>query len=125
VVAALCLAALTACSSGSSAVSGSSSGGGSPPAGTAITATEQDFSIQLDSTQLAAGAYTITVKNEGNATHDLVIEQDGNDIAGTDSSIPPGGSGSFTVMLDPGTYVFYCSIGNHRARGMEIDVTVT
>jgi uncharacterized cupredoxin-like copper-binding protein len=29
------------------------------------------------------------------------------------------------VSLQPGEYVFYCSIGNHREMGMEVAVTVT
>ena len=49
----------------------------------ALTATEVDFSISLDEDTLAAGDYEITVVNDGRASHDLVVEQDGNDIAGT------------------------------------------
>jgi plastocyanin len=29
------------------------------------------------------------------------------------------------VDLEPGTYVLYCSIMNHRAQGMEVTITVT
>ena len=52
------------------------------------------------------------------------MERDGNDIGGTEM-IPPGESTTFTVDLEPGEYVFYCSVGNHRAMGMEVTVTVT
>ena len=89
-----------------------------------ITATETNFAIELSEDTLTAGTYEISVVNEGGATHDLLVEQDGNDIAGTES-IAPDGSTTLTVTLEPGDYTFYCSIGNHRAMGMELPVTVS
>ncbi len=89
-----------------------------------LTATEADFTITLDEDSLPAGRYEITVNNEGDATHDLVVERDGADVAGTEG-IPPGGSATLTVELESGDYVFYCSIGTHRSMGMEIDVSVS
>jgi plastocyanin len=132
------LAALSACgtsdgsaSSAASSSAGSSSaaegsGSSSAPAADSqqITATEADFSITLDSTDLAAGDYEIQVVNDGGATHDLVVEKDGKDVAKSDT-IAPGAKGSLTVSLEPGEYVVFCSIGNHRAMGMEVKVTVT
>ena len=53
-----------------------------------------------------------------------MVEQDGADVAKSDK-IGPGESTTFRVTLEPGTYVFYCSVGNHRAMGMEVTVTVT
>jgi len=139
---AVALAALTACGGGSggSASSASSTAGsttGAPSSAAAgassaastvgqdgtLTAKEADFSIDLGTTNLKAGPYLVTVDNTGNATHDLVVEQNGRKIAGT-SSISPGDSASLSVTLKPGTSVFYCSIGNHRAMGMETTVTV-
>ena len=90
----------------------------------ALTATEENFSISLDKDTLTAGTYEITVVNNGSATHDLAVEEDGTTEA-TSDSIAPGESTTLMVDLDAGEYVFYCSIGNHRAMGMEITVQVT
>jgi len=109
--------------SSSSAAAGSASGGAEGQAQT-LSVSEADFSIKLGSGDLPAGDYTITVTNDGHATHDLVVEQNGSDVAKSDA-IGPGDSATFTVTLQPGKYVFYCSIGNHRAMGMETDVTVS
>ena len=138
------LAALTACGGGddeadaaatTSAAPTSSSAEASPsesaPSSSAeagesetVTATEGEMFIELSEDSFAAGSYTFEVTNGGSATHNLQVERDGTEVAGTDS-IAPGAATTLTVDLEPGEYVFYCSIGNHRAMGMEVTVTVT
>jgi plastocyanin len=116
--------ATTTSATSSSAVAGSSSSGNAAAAAAqTLTATEADFSITLNKTTLPAGAYTIQVTNNGKATHDLVVEKGGTDVAASEK-MGPGQSATLQVSLDPGQYVFYCSIGNHRAMGMELTVTV-
>jgi plastocyanin len=141
-VLALGLGGLTACgssSSGSASGSSSSSTGattgsssaetsasatsGAAAAAQAITATEQDFSISLSEDHLKAGSYTITVVNNGSATHDLAVEENGTTKAKSDK-VSPGGKTTLTVDLDAGKYVFYCSVSNHRAMGMQKTVQV-
>jgi uncharacterized cupredoxin-like copper-binding protein len=121
---AICAAFLTACGGDDSADTQASTNSGSSSGGQTITATEADFSISLDQKGLTAGTYDIEVVNDGGATHDLVVEKDGKDIGKTDA-IGPGKSTTLTVTLESGDYVFYCSIGNHRAMGMELTVRVT
>ncbi len=89
-----------------------------------ISVTEEDFSIALEEGSLAAGTYEIEVANEGSASHDLVVERDGEDVEATEI-IAPDGSATVTVTLEPGEYVFYCSVGNHRGMGMETPVSVS
>jgi uncharacterized cupredoxin-like copper-binding protein len=132
---AVSLTFLTACGadSGGAGASGTTSAGTSSETsgatsgssgGDSITATEKDFSISLDEDHLAAGTYDIEVVNDGHSTHDLVVEQNGKDVAKSDT-IAPGESATLTVTLGKGSYVFYCSIGNHRSMGMETDVSVS
>ena len=142
-VLALALGGLSACGGGAS---GSSAAGSTtqPPAASSsaadsaspssdsggasetesLTATETNFKIKLNEDHLKAGSYTITVVNDGEATHDLAVEENGTTKA-TSDSIGPGEKTTLKVDLNPGQYVFYCSIGNHRAMGMEITVQVT
>ena len=93
-------------------------------AGGTITVTGVDFDFELDSTELAAGDYEIEFVNEGDASHNVVVELDGEDIAASEV-INGGDNSTFEVTLEPGEYVFYCSVGNHRGMGMEVPVTVT
>lgn len=120
-------AASSSQTSSSSAPSSSTGGAPSAPAETgttAATASLVDFGIELSETGMAAGEYEFEVTNDGDASHDLVIERNGEDVAATEA-LDSGGSETLAVTLEPGEYVFYCSIGNHRSMGMEITVTVT
>lgn len=141
---ALSLGSLTACSGGddttgsgsatsaaapTSAAEGTTSESSAPTSadaaeGETVTATEGEMYIELSEDSFGAGTYTFEVVNKGSATHDFVVERDGSDVAGTDT-IAPGDSATLTVDLEPGEYVVYCSVGNHRAMGMEMTVTVT
>jgi plastocyanin len=121
----------SAASSTSASPAASSTAGASPSSGSgssseaqALTATETNFKIKLDEDHIKAGKYSIKVVNDGQATHNLAVEENGTTKA-TSDSIGPGESTTLTVDLDVGQYVFYCAIGNHRAMGMEITVSVT
>jgi len=97
----------------------------SEPAETqAIEVSSVDFSFELAEDTFSPGTYEITLTNEGGATHDLVVERDGEDVAASEQ-IGPGESSTFEVTLEEGEYVFYCSVGNHRSMGMEVPVEVT
>jgi plastocyanin len=136
-VLALGLGGLTACGGGSdsggsasttssaaatSTEASQSSGDGQSQA-KSLTATETNFKIAFDSTDLTAGTYDIKVVNSGSATHNLTVEEDGTVKAHTDN-LAPGDTATLTVDLDAGEYVFYCSIDNHRAMGMELTAQV-
>ncbi|MGY1745624.1 cupredoxin domain-containing protein [Blastococcus sp. SYSU D00695] len=118
-------ASSTAASSTAAGTSGSQAPqSGEAPQASTLAVTSVDFDFELPATELAAGQYTIELTNDGSGTHDLVVERDGADVAGTDT-VAPGATTSVEVTLEPGEYVFYCSVGNHRAMGMEVTVTVT
>jgi plastocyanin len=89
----------------------------------AVDAALVDFAIELDEDSFAAGTYEFAVTNEGDASHDFVVERDGEDVAAT-QVLQSGQSETLAVDLEPGTYVLYCSVGNHRGMGMEVTVEV-
>src|SRR5690349_3249079 len=90
---------------------------------TAVTATETEFKIALPKTTVPAGAYAVTVKNDGNIEHDLVIK--GSGVDEKTANIAPGEQASLDVDLKPGTYDVYCSIPGHKQAGMDLKLTVT
>jgi plastocyanin len=86
--------------------------GGSPDI--TISMTTGNFFFN-PSTITAAPGYRILIEFASNSgTHDFVIDE-----LNVDYDIEEGGNYIFTVPDEPGTYSYYCSIGSHRAMGME------
>lgn len=103
--------------------------GGSPGAGE-VTLTE----FAIDTGGVAAGGDTLTVTNDGQFSHTLLItEEDGTVVAATEV-LRPGDASTLTVDLAPGVYRFTCRIVietgdgrivDHYEEGMVADVTAT
>nr|WP_239521795.1 cupredoxin domain-containing protein [Geodermatophilus sabuli] len=110
--------------SSSSAPATSSSPATSAPAeAEAVTVSAVDFDFELSEDSYSAGTYTFEVTNTGAMPHNFRVERDGQDVGGTDV-LQPGQSATAEVTLEAGDYVFYCGVGQHRANGMEVPVTV-
>ncbi len=127
-------AADTAASSAPSASAPSTSAEASAPSSPAasspaeaesetVSVSEGEMFIELAEDSYSPGSYTFEVVNEGRMPHDFVVERDGEDVTATEV-LQPGQSATLTVTLEQGDYVFYCSVGNHRAAGMETPITV-
>lgn len=75
----------------------------------------------------AGAKVTVTFSNNeanGFSQHDWVVEG----IAGADSdAVAPGASATltFTAPAQAGQFAYFCSIGDHRSRGMEGTLSVT
>ena len=119
-LAALIVTLMAACSGETETPSASTT----PPAAdaTVIAVSGVDFSYELSETPSAAGTYTFELTNDGSMGHNLVLE--GVDGAST-AIIGPGETASFTVTLEAGDYTLFCSVGNHRAQGMEVSFTLS
>jgi len=88
-----------------------------------ITIEAKEFSYSLDKITVKKGEkIKLTLVNTGRMSHDFVIEKMNvtTELAGPGKSV----SIEFT-MFDAGSYTFYCSVGNHRAMGMEGTLIVT
>ena len=111
-------------SSSAAASAPSSPAAESPAEAETVAVTEGEMFIELSEESYSSGSYTFEVVNEGRMPHDFVVERDGADVAATEV-LQPGQSATLTVTLEQGDYVFYCSVGSHRAAGMETPVTVS
>ncbi|MBF6424047.1 cupredoxin domain-containing protein [Nocardia cyriacigeorgica] len=89
-----------------------------------VTVEETEFSIALSSAALSPGTYTFVVQNNGNSTHDLVIEGPGVNSARSET-VDGGETTELTVALQPGTYELWCSVGSHREFGMSTMLMVS
>jgi plastocyanin len=71
-----------------------------------------------------AGAVTIILSNpQGNhLPHAIALEGQGVQKAG--QTVQAGGTSTVTADLKPGTYTYFCPVGDHRQEGMEGTLTV-
>jgi plastocyanin len=106
---------------------GQTSGKKEPAGGGASTTLDVEASataLAYDTTKLTAkaGQVTIDFKNPSPLPHNVVIEENGKELAGFEPIAE--GEESETAELKPGTYTFFCSVPGHREAGMEGTLTV-
>jgi plastocyanin len=76
-----------------------------------------------DALSAKTGLVTINFTNPAAVSHDVVIEQDGNELAKSDL-ISGGDSSTASATLKAGKYVYFCDVPGHRDGGMEGTLTV-
>jgi plastocyanin len=97
-------------------------GGGAPSRAQVV---EREYSLTLSRLQLHAGTATIEIVNMGQDPHDLRVQRTGaRHIAGT-PVVAPGHRAELSLKLAPGRYSVWCSVADHRARGMRATLVVT
>jgi plastocyanin len=96
--------------------------GGSSPARVQVVAHE--FSFSLSRTTLKPGTAVIELANFGQDAHDLRVRRIGARHVAATRIVQPGDQGDLTVKLAPGRYSFWCSVADHRARGMRATLIV-
>jgi plastocyanin len=92
--------------------------------GTTVLVMLNDNSIAMPQQAIPPGPAVLTVENRGSDVHNLFIEGPGVNRAAGDA-IPEGRSATVDVTFAPGTYTFYCPIGDHRTtNGEQVQVTI-
>lgn len=98
-----------------------------------VQITLSEFEINTSSDHLVAGPIDLSITNEGDETHVLLIEgADGTVIAGH-GPVPSGETVQLQVDLNPGRYLFTCRIveiedgemEDHAEIGMSKDLSVS
>lgn len=93
-------------------------------ASTTLKLAASPTALAFDTTELEAkaGEVTIDFDNPSAIPHNVVIEEDGKELAGFE----PIAEGEETVSADlqPGTYTFLCTVPGHAEAGMEGTLTV-
>lgn len=103
---------------------GNESSKGSAEASTELQLAADPAALAFDKEELSAktGKVTIDFDNPSAIPHNVVIEEDGKELAGFDPITE--GKESVSAELKAGTYTFYCSVPGHREAGMEGTLTV-
>jgi uncharacterized cupredoxin-like copper-binding protein len=97
---------------------GGTSGGGS------VDLSATDFKFDPSDPSVKSGNVTFNLKNDGQVSHSLEIEDVNGEDEEIEGDVQPGQSGTLTVDLKPGTYEFYCPVDSHKQMGMTGEITV-
>ena len=111
-------------STSNAATPASTTSGGGGGAGGSVDLTATDFKFDPSDPSVKSGEVTFNLKNDGQTTHSLEIEDvNGQDVE-LEGDVSPGQSGTLKANLAPGTYEFYCPVDSHKQMGMTGEITV-
>jgi plastocyanin len=112
---ALATAALAALAAAAPAVAGA-------PARVQVGADE--FHLTLSRSSIKAGTAIVELANYGEDPHDLRMLRKGGTRTYAIGVVQPGDAVDLTAKLLPGTYTLWCSLADHRRRGMQAALVV-
>ncbi len=90
-----------------------------------VQVTEKEFTLTLSRQSVRAGSVSVEVVNFGMDNHDLVVK--GTKVGSKPirfKQLDPRGQTERTLRLTPGRYMLWCSLGDHKARGMKATLVV-
>ena len=100
--------------------------GASPERLSFVQVTEKEFTLTLSRQSVRTGSVSVELVNFGMDNHDLVIKSA---KAGSTpirfKQLAPRGRAERTIKVTPGRYALWCSVSNHKARGMRATLVVT
>ena len=95
------------------------------PAPARVQVVAKEFSFSLSRVHVKAGSAVIELANFGQDPHDLRLQRAGaRHIAGL-GVVPPGARKELSLKLAVGRYSLWCSVADHRQRGMRATLVVT
>lgn len=91
-----------------------------PPGRDEVVMTEYEF--DPSNVEVKRGT-ELTVRNDGEIAHNLMVERGGDELIGTDSFLG-GKSEKLRVDIAPGRYTMVCTVPGHEQLGMKGTMTV-
>lgn len=89
-----------------------------------VQVSAREYYYGLSRTKVKPGTTTFELVNYGEDDHDLAIRRKGSSAVKRIDDVGPGERARVTTKLRRGTYVLWCTIGDHRARGMSASLRV-
>ena len=90
-----------------------------------VQVTEKEFTLTLSRQSVRAGSVSMEVVNFGMDAHDLMVK--GTKVGSKTlrfKQLDRRGRTERTLRLTPGRYALWCSLGDHKARGMKTTLVV-
>ncbi len=95
----------------------------SPPARAQVSADE--FRLTLSRSAIHRGPAIIELVNFGEDDHDLALRRVGGTRTYRIGVVHPGATGELDARLPPGPLTLWCTLADHRSRGMRATLRVT
>ena len=96
-----------------------------PPATPArAQASASEFRLTLSRTTIRRGPAIIELVNYGEDDHDLALRRVGGTRTYRIALVHPGKTGELDTRLRAGRYAVWCTLADHRARGMRATLRV-
>ena len=85
-----------------------------------------EFRLNASRARIPAGRLVLQLRNIGEDDHDLVIRsrRDGRRVVAS-PEVHPGRGAEVRVRLRSGRYLLFCSVADHEARGMRVELRAT
>jgi uncharacterized cupredoxin-like copper-binding protein len=94
------------------------------PAPARVQVSAAEFSFAVSRTAVRKGPVILQVVNYGEDDHDLAVRRIGGGRTYRTSIVHPGDVGDLEVRLTAGRYNLWCTLADHRRRGMEATLVV-
>ena len=93
-----------------------------PPARLQVSADE--FGLALSRASIRKGLAIVELANYGEDDHDLALRRSGGTRTYRIGVVEPGQTGSLEARLLAGRFTLWCTLADHRARGMRATLKV-
>jgi hypothetical protein len=91
-----------------------------------VQVVEKEFTLTLSRQSVRTGSVSVELVNFGMDNHDLVIKSvKPGSTPIRFKQLAPRGRAERTLRVTPGRYSLWCSVSNHKARGMRATLVVT
>lgn len=89
-----------------------------------VQVTAREYSLSLSRTRIKPGPATFELVNFGEDDHDLAVSRKGSSRSVKTDVARPGERARVSLRVRRGTYVLWCTISDHRERGMRATLRV-
>ena len=95
------------------------------PAPARVQVSGDEFRYALSRPTIVAGPAIVELVNFGEDEHDLRLRRFGGTRTYRIATVRPGGVAELETRLAPGRFRLWCSLADHRVRGMQATLVVT
>ena len=96
-----------------------------PPSPARAQASASEFRLTLSRTTIKRGTAIIELVNYGEDDHDLALRRVGGARTYRITTVHPGETGELEARLSAGRYAVWCTLADHKARGMRATLRVS